>query len=122
MTSSWKGSPEIALGRKRTYTVFGRRSGPDESSFHGIVVSGRNVFAPSKPPSLDTRIDDVVSGKLAVILTSGSFVYWAPLLIDTPSGLAPEGSAFTTRSPAAVEVSPALSVIRTVMWKVPGFA
>src|SRR3954467_10529812 len=102
--------------------VFGSRSGPEESSFHGIVAIGRNVLAPPKPPSFDTRIEDVVSGKFAVIVTSGLFVYWAPLLIETPNGCVPDGRALTSRSPDAVAVWPSASVTRTVRRKVPAAA
>src|SRR3954453_4292959 len=65
MMSSWNVSPAIALGRKRTYTVFGRRSGPDESNAHGIVVSGWNVWGPPNPPPLETRRDEGAGGKWA---------------------------------------------------------
>src|SRR4051794_15128783 len=85
MMSSVNVSPAVSDGRKRTYTVFGRRSGPDESSFHSISLIGMNVAGAAKPPSLDTRIEVVKVGKTTETLTFGEFVYCAPLLIDAPS-------------------------------------
>src|SRR3954454_6848841 len=78
---------------KRRYTVFGRRSGPLESRVQSTLVATGNVAGAKKPPSLDTRSAVAVAGGFTSSFTCGSFVNWAPELIETPSSeAAPTGS------------------------------
>src|SRR3954453_16926256 len=78
---------------KRRYTVFGSRSGPLESRVQSTLVATGNVAGAKKPPSLDTMSAVAVAGGFTSSFTCGSFVYWAPELIETPrSEVTPTGS------------------------------
>src|SRR3954471_14186026 len=93
--------------------VFGRRSGPDESSVQPIFSATGNPWAVLKPPSFDTSASLAKLGQTAKTVTFGLFVYWSPSLIDTPNCRPTGGGAVTTSWLVAVPVSPELSVTRT---------
>src|SRR5258706_16256903 len=100
--------------------VFGRRSGPEESSVQGICCATGNDWALPKPPSFETSASDANDGQTAKTVTFGSFVNCAPSLIETPSCLPAGGVVETTSCPLATLLRPELSVTRTWTGSVAG--
>src|SRR5688500_1007570 len=102
----------IGPSMKRAYTVFGRRSGPEDASLHLIEVARGKVSGARNPPSLETRTAVADAGGLTSSVTSGVREYCAPELIEMPSRFwAPTGDD-TLRVCWAVACFPVPSVTR----------
>src|SRR3954452_11406440 len=109
----------IGPSMKRTYTVFGRRSGPEESSVHGTDAATGSVWGTRKPPSFETRTALASAGALTSSLTFRSRVYCAPELIEMPRSDWPP-VAVIFRLCVAVPALPLLSVTRRLIGTVAG--
>jgi hypothetical protein len=89
----------ISVPAKRTYTVFGSLSTPDEERVHERVLLTANSVNSSNPPSFDTKIFVVPDGGKSDKGTTGLFVKRAPRFMVIPTGRTEKSSA-VIRCPA----------------------